>query len=120
MAKAKSSKKAVKAAAKVAAKGKGAVKAAAAKKGAAAQAAAAPAPVKVAPAPAAKRDPRLPAPGTVLTGRYKGAEYKAKVLDHGFLYDGRQYKSLSAIGKEITKAATNGFAFFKLLTPEQA
>jgi len=62
--------------------------------------------------PAANRDPRLPAPGTVLTRVHKGREYKAKVLENGFLYEGRNYKSLSAIGKEITQTACNGFAFF--------
>ena len=36
----------------------------------------------------------------------------AKVLDHGFEYDGRLFKSLSAIAREVTGTRWNGLAFF--------
>jgi hypothetical protein len=36
------------------------------------------------------------------------------VLDDGFEYDGRQYRSLSAIAIEITGTRWNGFLFFGL------
>src|SRR5262245_7594441 len=112
MAKAKNSKKTAKAA-KVSAKAR-AQKSAVVKDSAATRVA-----TNEAPAAPIKRDPRLPAPGTVLIGRYKGVEYKAKVLENGFLYDGRQYKSLSAIGTEITQSACNGFVFFRLAQPKR-
>jgi hypothetical protein len=35
-----------------------------------------------------------------------------KVLDNGFDYDGRLYRSLSAIAQEITGTKWNGYLFF--------
>jgi len=58
------------------------------------------------------RDARLPQPGTILTRRYKGARIEVEVLAQGFAYEGRPYRSLSAIAKEITGAHWNGFLFF--------
>jgi hypothetical protein len=60
------------------------------------------------------RDNRLPAAGTLLTRDFKGRTYVVKVLDDGFEYDGRQYRSLSAIAGEITGTRWNGFLFFGL------
>jgi hypothetical protein len=60
------------------------------------------------------RDPRLPPPGTFLTRKFRGSDIVVKVLDHGFEYDGRRFKSLSAIAQEITGSKWNGFAFFAL------
>ena len=65
-------------------------------------------------APGPPRDPRLPAPGTVLTRRYNGVEYRVTVLDAGFEYAGRTYRSLSAVAREITGTAWNGYGFFAL------
>ena len=42
------------------------------------------------------RDPRLPAPGTVLTRRYKGRLLEVEVLAEGFEFEGRVYHTLSA------------------------
>jgi hypothetical protein len=36
------------------------------------------------------------------------------VLDKGFEYDGRRFKSLSAIAQEATGSKWNGFLFFGL------
>ncbi len=62
------------------------------------------------------RDPRLPAPGTIVTRQYKGAEIRVTVLADGFEFRGDRYTSLSAIAKLITGSHMNGFAFFKLTT----
>ena len=35
-----------------------------------------------------------------------------KVLDNGFEFDGRRYKSLSAIAQEVTGSKWYGFLFF--------
>ncbi len=53
-------------------------------------------------------------PGTVFTRVYKGEEYHVTVLENGFEYDGRWFKSLSAIAREITGTQWNGKLFFKL------
>ena len=60
------------------------------------------------------RDPRLPQPGTLLTREFKGRVHVVKVLDDGFEYDGRQYRSLSKIATEIAGTRWNGFVFFAL------
>jgi len=68
-----------------------------------------------------ERDPRIPAPGTVLKATHKGKEYTAKVLEQGFEYRGKTYRSLSAIAKEVTGCSWNGLVFFglgKLEKPE--
>ena len=58
------------------------------------------------------RDPRLPLPGTLLAREFQGRDIVVKVLDNGFEFDGRRYKSLSAIAKEVTGSKWNGFLFF--------
>lgn len=60
------------------------------------------------------KDSRLPIPGSTITKTYKGNDIQVKVLDKGFEYKGRLYKSLSAIAKEITGNHWNGYIFFGL------
>lgn len=60
------------------------------------------------------KDKRLPIPGTVITKEYKNAKHQVKVLEKGFEYSGKIYKTLSAIAKEITGAHWNGYLFFNL------
>lgn len=60
------------------------------------------------------KDKRIPIPGTVITKDYKGSNYKVKVLEKGFEYNGKIYKTLSAIAKEISGAHWNGYLFFNL------
>lgn len=60
------------------------------------------------------RDKRLPIPGTVISKEYKGAVIQVKILDKGFEYNGKVYKSLTAIAKEVTGSHWNGFLFFNL------
>jgi len=60
------------------------------------------------------RDKRLPIPGTIITKEYKGTSLEVKVLEKGFEYNNKQYKSLTAIAKEVTSAHWNGYLFFGL------
>lgn len=60
------------------------------------------------------RDKRLPIPGSVIHKKYKDQDIHVKVLDKGFEYKNKYYKSLSAIAFELTGAHWNGFAFFNL------
>jgi Protein of unknown function (DUF2924) len=62
-----------------------------------------------------RRDPRLPMPGTILMRPYKGATLQVKVLAEAFQYEGKTYKSLSAVAKAITGSHANGFLFFGLV-----
>ena len=59
-------------------------------------------------------DRRLPVPGTVITKEYKGKSLAVKVLVKGFEFNGKTYKSLTAIAKEVTGAHWNGYLFFDL------
>jgi len=63
---------------------------------------------------AARRDIRLPKPGDLLSRRYKGQAITVRVLESGFEYEGRRYRSLSAIAKAVTGAHWNGLLFFGL------
>ena len=60
------------------------------------------------------RDRRLPIPGTVISKVYKGTIIDVKVLDKGFEYDGKAYRSLSAIAGAVTGQHWNGYLFFGL------
>lgn len=60
------------------------------------------------------RDRRLPIPGTIITKNYKGTEIRVKVLEKGFEYNGKVYRTLTAVAKEVTGSHWNGFAFFNL------
>jgi Protein of unknown function (DUF2924) len=61
----------------------------------------------------AGRDERLPAPGNVLRREFKGLIVVVQVLPEGFQYQDRFYKSLSAIARQVTGTAWNGFDFFR-------
>lgn len=61
------------------------------------------------------RDPRLPATGTTLVRPYKGKDYRVTVLEDGFRYDGREFRSLSKLASEITgQASINGYLWMRL------
>ncbi len=62
-----------------------------------------------------ERDPRLPPIGTILEREYKGKKICATVLDDGFEYRGKTYRSLSAVAREATGTIWNGFLFFKVI-----
>ena len=60
------------------------------------------------------RDRRLPPPGAALTRDYKGHRLTVTVLDGGFEYEGRFFRSLSAVAREVTGSHISGPAFFGL------
>ena len=60
------------------------------------------------------RDRRLPLPGTLLVRAFQGRDLVVQVLDDGFAFEGRRYRSLSAIARQVTGSQWNGFAFFGL------
>ena len=66
--------------------------------------------------PPRERDPRLPKAGTVLTRTFGNKEIKVEVLDAGFRYDGKTWRSLSAIANAVSGTSWNGFLFFNLQT----
>lgn len=51
-------------------------------------------------------------PGSKITRSYKGSIYTVDVIGNGYLYNGKQYKSLSGIAKSITGKNWNGKVFF--------
>lgn len=54
-------------------------------------------------------------PGMRLMREYKGERIHVAVLEDGFEFKGRQYKSLSAISTELMGSRTSGPKFFGLL-----
>ena len=61
-----------------------------------------------------KRDGRLPAVGAVITKKYHGQNLEVKVLENGFEYQGKIYKSISRVAMEIVKRPISGYVFFGL------
>jgi len=66
------------------------------------------------------RDPRLPSPGTVLTRNFQGKILTVDVLEEGFRYEDRVYRSLSAVARQISGSQWNGFLFFGRALRESA
>jgi hypothetical protein len=60
-------------------------------------------------------DSRLPPPGSILTRKYKGQVVQVLVLERGFEFEGKTYRSLSAVAQVVTGSHCNGFLFFNLL-----
>lgn len=61
-----------------------------------------------------ERDSRLPAVGTVITKTYHRQTLEVKVLENGFEYQGKIYKSISRVAMEIVKRPISGYVFFRL------
>ena len=59
-------------------------------------------------------DPRNPVVGTKLIREWDGTAHTVTVLTEGFEWDGRRYKSLSAVARAITGTRWNGYRFFGL------
>lgn len=59
-------------------------------------------------------DPRNPVIGTRLIREWDGVEHTITVLKDGFDWQGRKFKSLSAVAREITGTRWNGYRFFGL------
>jgi len=59
-------------------------------------------------------DPRNPVTGTKLIREWDGIEHTVTVLKDGFDWQGRKFKSLSAVARAITGTRWNGYRFFGL------
>ncbi|MDP7150054.1 MAG: DUF2924 domain-containing protein [Paracoccaceae bacterium] len=59
-------------------------------------------------------DPRNPVTGTKLIREWDGVEHTVTVLKDGFDWQGRKFKSLSAVARTITGTRWNGYRFFGL------
>ncbi len=68
----------------------------------------------VANLPVRARDNRLPAVGAVITKTYRGKTIEVKMLENGFEYEGKTYKSISRVAMEIVKRPISGYVFFGL------
>ena len=65
-------------------------------------------------------DSRNPVIGTRLVREWDGTEHVVTVLKDGFDWQGRRYKSLSAIARDITGTRWNGYRFFGLRENKRA
>ena len=61
-----------------------------------------------------KRVDDRPIAGTRLIREWQGVEHAVTVLVDGYEYQGRPYKSLSAVARAITGTRWNGWVFFGL------
>jgi hypothetical protein len=66
------------------------------------------------PKAARRREPKRLLPGTQLRRQWQDTEHVVTVREHDFEYNGRPYKSLSAIARAITNVRWNGPLFFGL------
>jgi len=66
------------------------------------------------------RDARLPAPGTVLTRKYRGRTIAVTVLEDGFDLEGKRFPSLTSVAQIITGSHWNGHHFFGLPSKRRA
>ncbi len=57
-----------------------------------------------------------PVAGTRLVRQYQGVDHSVTVTTTGYEWEGRPYRSLSAIARAITDTRWNGWAFFGLKT----
>ena len=64
------------------------------------------------------RDPRLPAPGSMLVLKRGRETARVTVLETGFEYAGQRYRSLSAVARAVAGRSVNAFEFFGLTDQE--
>ena len=64
--------------------------------------------------PVRPRDNRLPAPGSIITKTYRGKTIEVKVLENGFEYEDKVFKSISRVAMTIVKHTISGYVFFGL------
>jgi len=55
-------------------------------------------------------------PGNRLVRRWRGRTYVVEVTDHGLVYDGERFNSLSVIASNITGTRWSGPKFFGLVS----
>jgi len=58
--------------------------------------------------------------GTELKRMFAEKEHLVLVGESGFTYSGKEYRSLSAIAREISGTSWNGYGFFGLLPAKAA
>ena len=51
----------------------------------------------------------------VIIREYQGNTYTVEILDKGYLYEGKYYRSLSSIANKITNSHCNGKKFFGVI-----
>lgn len=59
-------------------------------------------------------EPRKLLPGTKICKKWGDVIHEVEILKDGFVYAGKNFRSLSAIAKEITGTKWNGLKFFKI------
>ena len=64
--------------------------------------------------PVRPRNHRLPALGSIITKTYRGKTIEVKVLENGFEYEGKVFKSISRVAMTIVKRQISGYVFFGL------
>ena len=67
-----------------------------------------------------RRGQDRPIAGTRLIREYQGIEHCVTVRDYDFEYQGRPYKSLSAVARAITGTRWNGLVFFGIKRQQAA
>lgn len=65
------------------------------------------------------RHDRKPLAGTQLVRDWQGIEHRVTVRDHDYEFEGRPYKSLSAVARAITGTRWNGWIFFGLKVQQE-
>ena len=71
-------------------------------------------------AEARKRRKKKLHPGTRLLRDWHGERYEVTVQQDGFLYDGKRYKSLTAVARAITGSGWSGNRFFGLTSDSRS
>jgi len=64
--------------------------------------------------PTKPKDPRIPPIGSIISKTYCGEQIEVKVLENGFEYKGKVYKSISRVAMTIVKRTVSGYFFFGL------
>ena len=62
------------------------------------------------------RTSSLPAAGTTLVREYRGRRIEVLVRERSFEWEGKEFKSLTAVAEAVTGSAWNGRLFFSLST----
>lgn len=61
------------------------------------------------------KDSRIPPAGSIISKTYRGKQVEVKVLENGFEYKGKFYKSISRVAMTITNRQISGYVFFGLI-----
>ena len=61
------------------------------------------------------KDSRIPPAGSIISKTYRRQQIEVKVLENGFEYKGKFYKSISRVAMTITNRQISGYVFFGLI-----